>query len=253
MPFKRVIPSLLLRKRGFVKTRRFKDPVYLGDCFNTVRLFSEKEADELLILDIAATVESRPPQFELLYELAGECFMPVGYGGGVTSLEDMSRLFRSGFEKVALNTAAFNRPQLVAEAAREFGSQSVVVSIDVRRKVLGRYEVFVRGGRQPTGADPVTWARRASDLGAGEILLTSIDRDGAMSGYDIELTRSVATAIDVPLVSCGGAGRLADFHEVLHEGNASAAAAGSYFVFVGKHRAVLVTYPTHDQLVREVY
>lgn len=253
MEFKRIIPSLLLRNRGFVKTRAFKDPVYLGDCFNTVRLFSEKEADELMILDIGATPDGRPPQFDLLYQLAGECFMPVGYGGGVRSIDDMARLFRSGFEKVAVNTAAVETPELIGQAAREFGSQSVVVSIDVRRKLFGRYEVCTKGGRQGTGLDPVTWSRRAADQGAGEILLTAIDRDGAMSGYDIELTRSVAESVPVPVVASGGAGNLADMRQVLREGKASAVAAGSLFVFQGKHRAVLITYPSQDQVMREVY
>jgi cyclase len=253
MQFKRIIPSLLLRKRGFVKTRAFRDPVYLGDCFNTVRLFSEKEADELMILDIEATPEGRPPHFDLLHQLAGECFMPVGYGGGVRSLDHMYRLFRSGFEKVAVNTAAVESPELISQAAREFGSQSVVVSIDVRRKVFGRYEVFTAGGRRATGLNPVALACQAADLGAGEILLTAIDRDGTMDGYDIELTRSVAEAVRVPVVASGGAGTLADLARALDEGRASAVAAGSLFVFVGRHRAVLITYPSQEQLAREVY
>lgn len=250
---KRVIPCLLLRNSGFVKTRRFKDPVYLGDCFNTVRLFNEKEADELLILDIIATPEGRPPNFDLLHELAGECFMPVAYGGGILSLEDMRRLFQAGFEKVALNTGAVRNPRLVEEAAREFGSQSVIMSIDVRRRLLGGFEVFVKGGRQATGLDPVTLARSAADSGAGEILLTSIDRDGTMEGYDLDLVCKVANAVPIPLVACGGAGSLKDFHDAIHQGGASAVAAGSYFVFVGRHRAVLVNYPSQDDLAREVY
>jgi cyclase len=250
---KRVIPCLLLRDSGFVKTRAFKNPVYLGDCFNTVRLFSEKEVDELLILDIAATPAGRPPNFDLLQELAGECFMPVAYGGGIRSMEDMRRLLRAGFEKVALNTEAQRNPGVIEEAAREFGSQAVVVALDVRRKMFGRYEVFVNGGRQSTGVDPVTAARRAADLGAGEILLTSIDRDGSMEGYDIGLIRTVTEAIPVPLVACGGAGTLRDFRDAIREGGASAVAAGSLFVFVGKHRAVLITYPSQADLAREVH
>ena len=249
----RIIPCLLLRNGGFVKTRRFVDPVYLGDCFNTVRLFSEKEADELVILDIGATPAGRPPDFELLQQLAGECFMPVAYGGGITSMDAMRRLFKAGFEKVVLNTEAMRNPKLVEEAAREFGSQSIIVSIDVRRKMFGRYEVFANGGRLATGLDPVTAARRASDSGAGEVLLTSIDRDGTMEGYDLELTRSVADAVPVPLVACGGAGNLSHVREVLREGRASAAAGGSLFVFVGKHRAVLITYPSQADLTKDVY
>jgi len=253
MDSKRIIPCLLLRGRGFVKTRRFKDPVYLGDCFNTVRLFNEKEADELLVLDIDATPAGRPPDFALLHDLAGECFMPVAYGGGVRALEDMRRLFKAGFEKVSVNTAAMVDPGLVQAAAREFGSQSVIVAIDYRRRMLGRCEVYVRGGRQGTGMDPLAVARRAADMGAGEIILNSIDRDGTMAGYDLEVLRQVTDAVSVPVVASGGAGSLRDFHEAIHRGGASAAAAGSFFVFVGKRRGVLITYPGRGELAREVY
>lgn len=253
MDSKRIIPCLLLRDRGFVKTRKFKDPVYLGDCFNTVRLFNEKEADELLILDIDATPVGQPPNFGLLHDLAGECFMPVAYGGGIRTMEDMRRLFKAGFEKVSLNSEAMRNPELIRTAAREFGSQSVIVAIDFRRKMLGRCEVFINGGRQGTGTDPITVARRAADLGAGEIFLNSIDRDGMMEGYDLETIRQVADAISIPLVACGGAGSLRHFHDAVHQGGASAAAAGSFFVYMGKHRAVLITYPAHGDLVKEVY
>lgn len=250
---KRIIPCLLLRDRGFVKTRRFKDPVYLGDCFNTVRLFNEKEADELLILDIDATPAGKPPNFALLNDLAGECFMPVAYGGGIRTMADMRRLFKAGFEKISLNSEAMRNPDLIRTAAREFGSQSVIIAIDFRRKMLGRCEVFINGGRQGTGMDPVTVAKRAADLGAGEIFLNAIDRDGMMAGYDLEITRQVADAIAIPLVACGGAGSLRHFHDAIHQGGASAAAAGSFFVFVGKHHAVLITYPAYRDLVKEVY
>jgi cyclase len=250
---KRIIPCLLLRGTGFVKTRRFKDPVYLGDCFNTVRLFNEKEADELLIVDIDATPAGRPPDFGLLNELAGECFMPAAYGGGIQTMEDMRLLFKAGYEKVSLNTAAMRNPELIRTAAREFGSQSVIVAIDFRRKFSGRCEVFINGGRDGTGSDPVSVAKRAADLGAGEIFLNSIDRDGTMEGYDLETMRRVADAVSVPLVACGGAGSLRHFHDAIHLGGASAAAAGSFFVFVGKQRGVLITYPSHGDLIREVY
>jgi cyclase len=253
MAIKRVIPCLLLKNNGFVKTRGFKNPVYLGDCFNTVRLFNEKEADELLVLDIAATPAGKPPNFDLLHELAGECFMPVAYGGGIRSMDDMRRLFKAGFEKVGINTEAVRNPLLIEHAAKEFGSQSVIVSIDVRRKTFGRYEAFVNGGRQGTGLDPVTLARRATDSGAGEILLNSIERDGSMEGYDLELIRKVADAVPVPLIACGGAGSLRDFHDAIHQGGASAVAAGSFFVFMGRHRAVLITYPSQVDLAKAVY
>lgn len=252
MAIPRIIPSLLLRGNGFVKTRRFKDAVYLGDCFNTVRLFNEKEADELMILDIEATAAGRPPRFEFLRDLAGECFMPVAYGGGVRSLEDMQKLFAAGFEKVSVNTQGWNDPELIRTAAREFGAQSVIASIDVRRTLFGRFEVYVEGGRRGTGQDPVAAARRAADLGAGELLLNSIDRDGTMQGYDLDLIRRVADAVEIPVIACGGAGSLSDFRQAIQEGHASAVAAGSYFVFTGKHRAVLITYPSHAAILREL-
>jgi cyclase len=179
--------------------------------------------------------------------------MPVAYGGGIRTMEDMRRLLRAGFEKVSLNTVAQQNPAMIEAAAREFGSQAVMVSLDVRRKMFGRYEVFVDGGRRPTGVDPVTAAQRAADLGAGEILLTSIDRDGSMEGYDIGLIRMVSDAVSVPLIASGGAGGLRDFRDALQQGRASAVAAGSLFVFVGKHRAVLITYPSQVELAREVH
>ena len=252
MAITRIIPCLLLRGNGFVKTKRFKDAVYLGDCFNTVRLFNEKEADELMILDIEATAAGRPPRFDFLRDLAGECFMPVAYGGGVRSLEDMRRLFTAGFEKVSVNTQIWKDPDLIRNAASEFGAQSVIASIDVRRTLFGRSEVVIEGGRKGTGLDPVAAAKRAADMGAGEILLTSIDRDGTLQGYDVELIRRVADAVEVPVIASGGAGSLGDFRAAIHEGHASAVAAGSFFVFTGKHRAVLITYPAHADTLREI-
>lgn len=246
MTYTRIIPTLLLRGTGFVKTSNFKNPVYLGDCFNTVRLFNEKEADELMILDITATPEKKPINFDLLRDLASECFMPLSYGGGIRSIEDMRQLFRAGFEKVSLNTEAARNPQLIRDASREFGEQSIVVSIDIKRKLFGGYEVYVNGGREGIGMDPVTAAKRAVEYGAGEILLNSIDRDGTMSGYDLEIIRKVADAVPVPLIASGGAGSLSHFSEAIHKGGASAVAAGSFFVFSGKHRAVLITYPSQN-------
>jgi cyclase len=248
LSYTRIIPTLLLRGTGFVKTTKFKNPVYLGDCFNTVRLFNEKEADELMILDITSTPDKKPINFDLLRDLASECFMPLSYGGGVRNIQDMRQLFRIGFEKVSLNSEAARNPQLIREASREFGAQSVVVSIDIRRKMFGSYEVFVNGGREGIGMDPVSVAKRAVDLGAGEIMLNSIDRDGTMGGYDLEITRKVADAVTVPLIACGGAGSLGHLRDAVHQGGASAVAAGSLFVFTGKHRAVLITYPSSTEV-----
>lgn len=252
LAYTRIIPVLLLKGSGFVKTINFKNPTYLGDCFNIIRLFNEKEANELMILDITATPEKKSPNFSVLHDLASECFMPLSYGGGVRSIEDMRQIFKSGFEKVCLNAEANINPQIIRDASREFGSQSIVVSIDVRKKFLGNYEVCTNGGRLKTGIDPVTAAKRAVDFGAGEILLTSVDRDGTMRGYDLEITKKVADAVPVPVVACGGAGSLTDFCDAIRLGGASAVAAGSFFVFTGKHRAVLITYPSLGDL-RKVF
>ena len=244
----RVIPCLLLRKQGLVKTIRFQNPTYVGDPTNAVRIFNDKEVDELVFLDIAASSDGQPPQFELLARMTSECFMPLCYGGGVRTIADMHRLFTLGIEKVSLNTEAAKRPEFVREAANIFGSSSIVVSIDVRRRILGRYEVVTSGGRQRTGLDPVAFAIRMQEMGAGELLLTSVERDGTGTGYDLELVKSVSSAVSVPVIACGGAGSVRDLVRAVREGGASAAAAGSLFVFHGPHRAVLITYPSPAEL-----
>lgn len=244
----RVIPCLLLRGEGLVKTVRFKEPRYVGDPINAIRIFNDKEVDELILLDITASREGRGPAFGAIRDFASECFMPVGYGGGIRSLADAREVLALGIEKVILNTMALRRPELIAELSREFGAQAVVVSIDARKKLLGGYEVMAAAGSEKTGLAPVDHAKRMVALGAGEIFLNAIDRDGTGSGYDIALVRSVAQAVQVPVIACGGAGSLADFSAAVNDGQASAVAAGSMFVFHGKHRAVLITYPGRDEL-----
>lgn len=244
----RVIPCLLLRDRGLVKTRRFKDPKYLGDPINIVRIFNDKEVDEVVLLDIAATTEGRGPAFDILADITSECFIPLCYGGGIRTLGEMQRLFTIGVEKVALNTAAVQDPSLIRQAADAFGSQSIVVSIDAKKKLFGGYETVTHGGRRGTGLDPVAFAKQAEHAGAGEILLSSVDRDGTMSGYDLKLVRAVTAAVGLPVVACGGAAAVADLVSVVRDGGASAAAAGSMFVFKGPHRAVLISYPDPAEL-----
>jgi imidazole glycerol-phosphate synthase subunit HisF len=241
----RVIPCLLLRDGGLVKTVRFDSPRYVGDPINAVRIFNDKEVDELVFLDIGAT--GREPNFELLADIASEAFMPFAYGGGVTSPEQAKRLFALGVEKVVLNTAAVHTPRLVSDVADIAGSSSVVGSIDVRRNSRSQYSVWISGGREDCRRDPVTWAQELERLGAGEILLSSIDQDGTQSGYDVELIHSVSTAVSIPVVAVGGAGSLRHFQEAVDHG-ASAVAAGSLFVFHGKHKAVLITYPERKVL-----
>ena len=249
MPTVRVIPCLLLRGRGLVKTIRFGNPTYVGDPINAVKIFNDKEVDELLFLDITASLDNRTPDKKLMSEIASECFMPLAYGGGVRSLDDIRELFALGVEKVAINSHAMSNPEFVKAAAEAFGSQSILVSIDVKRNFLGRYEVWSRSGRYKTGQDPVTVARLMEAMGAGEILLNSIDRDGMMQGYDVDLIRQIAKAVQIPVVACGGAGNLEHFTEAVRAG-ASAVSAGSMFVFHGRHRAVLISYPSRDQLDR---
>lgn len=239
----RLIPCLLLKGRGLVKTRRFRDPLYLGDPLNIVRVFNEKEVDELCLLDIEATRCGRPPDFEALQDIADECFMPMAYGGGVASYDDCARLFALGFEKVVINTRAVTDPALLERVAGAFGAQAVVASIDVRRGDDGP-KVWIEGGRRPTGLDPVDLARRLANGGAGEILLTAIDREGMGTGYDLDLTRSVAEAVDIPVIAHGGAGSLADLAAGVREAGASAVAAGSLCVLYGRRRAVLINPPS---------
>lgn len=243
----RVIPVLLLRNGGLVKTVKFADPKYVGDPLNAVKIFNDKRVDELAILDIRATPEGRGPDWKLLEDVAAEAFMPLAYGGGLRSVDDMRRVFAIGMEKVVVNTAATEDSGLLRRAADVFGSQSVVASIDVRRKLLGRYEVMAACGTRGTGKDPVEWAKEVEARGAGEIVLNAIDRDGTQAGFDAELIRRVSAAVSVPVVALGGAGSLAHLAEAVKAG-ASAVAAGSLFVFHGKHRAVLISYPEEDAL-----
>lgn len=243
----RIIPVLLLTESGVVKTARFKDRRYVGDPINALRVFNDKEVDEVVIVDIEAWQHGRGPDFDRVAELAGECFMPLGYGGGITTLEQVRTLFRCGVEKVILNTAVHSQPELISRAADIAGCQSVVACMDVKRNWLGKPRVYVAGGTVDTGVDPVEWAKRAADKGAGEIVVQSITADGGQAGYDLELIRSVAGAVSVPVVALGGAGKLEDFVAAIGAG-ADAAAAGSFFVFHGKHRAVLITYPKLDDI-----
>lgn len=246
----RLIPCLLLSDGGLVKTTRFKNPNYLGDPINAVKIFSEKCVDELCIQDIQASRNGRGPDFELLSDIASEAFMPLSYGGGITTLEQASQLFHIGFEKVILNTSLVERPELVSEIAGRFGAQSVVASIDVKQDLFRRYRCVVSDGARVTDLDPIRLARRAQELGAGEILLNAIDRDGMMQGYDLKLARAVSDAVSIPLIVCGGAKNAEDMARVLTEGHAHAAAAGSMFVYFGPLKAVLINVPDEAELFR---
>lgn len=244
----RVIPCLLLKGQGLVKTVKFKNPQYVGDPINAIKIFNDKEVDELMLLDITASVEGRGPSFETIKDVASECFMPLAYGGGIRSMRDIHTILSMGVEKVVVNTAAITKPDLIAEAVREFGSQAVVISMDVKKKLFGGYEIMQARGTRGTGYDPVTFAKKMSQLGAGELLLNAIERDGTQSGYDLELVNLVAPQVTIPVIAVGGAGRVDDFVSVCKVGGASAVAAGSMFVYTGKHRAVLITFPARTEL-----
>jgi cyclase len=244
----RVIPCILLNGSGLVKTIQFKKPKYVGDPINAVRIFNDKEVDELTVLDINAMVEEKTPQFEMISNIASECFMPLSYGGGVSSIDQIEKLLKFGVEKVILNSAAIHSPELIKQSAVIVGSQSIVVSIDVKRSAFGKYYIYTHGGKKKIDIDVVEHATHMEKLGAGELLLTSIDRDGTQDGYDLKLLKNVTDAVSIPVIASGGAGKLADFEDAIKNGGASAVAAGSMFVFYGKHRAVLINYPSQEDL-----
>lgn len=244
----RVIPCLLLKGSGLVKTIKFKDPKYVGDPINAVKIFNDKGADELIFLDIMATAEKRKPNTKIISEIASEAFMPVGYGGGVTNLDDIREILGIGVEKVIINSYAIECPDFITEASNLVGSQSIVVSIDVKKSFWGNYSVVTDNAKNNVKIDPVTFAQKMAKAGAGELMVNSVDRDGTMAGYDLELIKNVANSVDIPVIACGGARQLEDFGYAVNKANASAVAAGSMFVFHGKHRAVLITYPGEDDL-----
>ena len=248
----RVIPSLLLHKGGLVKSVKFKNYKYVGDPINAVKIFNDKEVDEIVVIDISASKEKRLPNIGQITEIASEAFMPMAYGGGITKIEEIKEILFNGVEKVIINKAVHTNPALITEAARLFGSQSVVVSIDVKKSFLGGYKVYTDNGTQKTAFTPEAFAKKAEELGAGEILLNNIDNDGTYSGYDTGLIKMVAEAVSVPVIAIGGAGSVEDFRMAKDSG-ASAVAAGSMFVFQRPHQAVLISYPSQEELKSKLF
>ena len=244
----RVIPCLLVRNSGLVKTRRFAEDKYVGDPINAVRIFNEKEADELIVLDIDATALGREPDYKMIEALAAECRMPLCYGGGITSAQQARRIMALGVEKVALSSAIVARPSLITEIAGQVGSQSVVAVLDVKKRGLGgSYSVNVQNGRKDTGLCPIELACEFQVRGIGEIVVNSIDNDGVMAGYDEELVGQVRAAVHVPITVLGGAGSLRDIEGLVEKFGVVGAAAGSLFVFKGSYRAVLISYPSRAE------
>jgi len=244
----RIIPCLLVQNGGLVKTVQFADPKYVGDPINTVRIFNEKEVDELIVLDIDATVQGVEPDYGRIRNLAAECRMPLCYGGGVKTVEQVERIISLGVEKVALSAAAVADPSLVERAAEVVGSQSIVVVLDVKKSDWrGKYEVFTHNATKKSGRDPVEFAREMAAQGAGEIVINAIHRDGTMKGYDLELIHEIREAVSLPLTVMGGAGSLKDIAALIKTFGIIGAAAGSLFVFKGVYRAVLINYPSRSE------
>jgi cyclase len=240
----RIIPSLLLHDKGLVKTVNFKSPKYVGDPINAVRIFNEKEVDELAFFDIDATVLNKEPDFSLIEKLANQSRMPLCYGGGVKTVEQAQRIFSLGIEKIALSSAIIKNPLLVTQIADRVGSQSVIVVLDVKKKILGGYEIYTHNGKKATGINPIKFAKEIEFLGAGEIIINSIDQDGVMKGYDMNLIDKMAESISIPLTVLGGAGSLSDIEKVIDKHGVIGVAAGSLFVFKGPYKAVLINYPS---------
>ena len=247
MLLSRVIPCLLVRNRKLIKGIEFKDHRYVGDPMNAIHIYNEKEVDEIIVLDIGATLQGTNPDIGYVKQIASECFMPLAYGGGIRSFEQAQQLFKVGVEKISFNTHAIENPDLIAKCASEFGSQSVVVSIDVVRDNPEHYSLYSRCGTKRAELEPIEFARRMEKCGAGELLVNSIDRDGKGIGYDLQIIELIASSVNIPIVACGGAGNL-DHVKAAVQAGASGTAAGSLFVYYGKRRAVLVNYPTQTEL-----
>ncbi len=250
----RVIPTLLIDGRGrLVKTVRFRKRTYIGDPINAVKIFNNKEVDELVLLDIDATKERRPPNYDLIEDIVSEAFMPVAYGGGIRLMEQIARLYRCGIEKIVLSSALVDGSGLIATASARYGAQAIAVCLPVKRSIFGRSAVRVVDGQRDLAGTPEDWARRVVAAGAGELIVYSVDRDGAYSGYDVPLLKQIAAAVDVPVVACGGARGLEDFREAIVDGGCSAVAAGSLFVYRSETRGVLISYPSQEDLRREIF
>lgn len=248
----RIIPCLLVHQKGLVKTVQFKAPKYVGDPINAVRIFNEKESDELMVVDIDATVLNKDPDYKMIENLAMECRMPLCYGGGIKTVDQAQRIFALGVEKIAISSAVINNPRLITEIANRVGSQSMVVVLDIKKKLFGGYEIYTHNGTKSTSIDPLEFAAKVEEFGAGELVINAIDQDGVMNGYDLQLVDRIRNVVSLPLTVLGGAGSLDDIKKLIQTHEIIGAAAGSLFVFKGVYKAVLINYPNwneKDQLV----
>ena len=247
----RFIPCLLLKNNGLVKTTQFKNPKYVGDPINTVRIFNEKEVDELVFLDIEASVKNSEPNYKLLAEIADECFMPLAYGGGIKTLDQAKKIFSIGIEKVAINTQSHFDLKLISEITTVYGSQAVIGVIDVKKNFFGKKEVVYKSASDKSKFSPLEWAKKLVEAGVGEILITSVDKEGTWSGMDIELIKSITSAVNVPVIAHGGAGNIEHLKEAVLNGKAAAVAMGSMVVYQKKDFGVLVNFPD-KKLLNEI-
>tara|TARA_B100000212_G_scaffold212307_1_gene160458 strand:- start:1379 stop:2140 length:762 start_codon:yes stop_codon:yes gene_type:complete len=244
----RLIPVLLLDRNCLVKTVKFSNPNYIGDPINTVLIFNELEVDELIFLDIKASLNNDDPNFKILRKIADECFMPLAYGGGISSLDIAKNIFDIGFEKIVINSHAMTNPKLIEELAHQFGSQAIIVAIDVRSNIFGKQTVRTLSGRINSNEQPLDWAKKVESLGAGEIILTSIDREGSWGGYDLELIKKISDAISIPVIANGGCGSLSHIKKVINESHASAAGLSSMVLYQKKDMGVLINTPDKKEI-----
>lgn len=245
---KRVIPCLLLHKGGLYKTQKFKKPTYIGDPINAIKIFNEKEVDELMFLDIDASVENKEPDYKMIEDIASECFMPLCYGGGVKTIQQMKKIYALGVEKISLSSSAILNPQFIKSASDIFGSQSVLVTLDIKKDFFGREKVFINNAKKNTKLNPIDFIKQIQALGAGEIVINSIDNDGVMKGYNIALLKSIKQVTKVPIIALGGAGKLDDIKDVFEQAKVDAVGAGSMFVYQGALKGVLINYPSYEKI-----
>ena len=244
----RVIPILLIQNSGLYKTVKFKDPKYVGDPINAVRIFNEKQCDEIVILDILASKKNHQINYKLIQEIASECFMPLAYGGGICNLAEIENVLKLGVEKVIINSAIFSSPDFLKDAIREFASSTIVASVDIKKNIWGKQNIYSYSGQNISISDPISYLKYIEELGVGEIMINDVDRDGTMMGYDKELFNRLSNSVNVPVIASGGCRDMEDIKSIFSETNVSASAAGSFFIFQGKHKAVLISYPYSEEI-----